>query len=81
MHFWTPEALLETPEVLWKLAGGRASAASDYHRISARNKSAPEGAAESPGVRFARGHFPASPPGRIRLVPLIRWCSLRSTTG
>ena len=21
MHFWTPEALLETPEVLWKFAG------------------------------------------------------------
>ena len=43
---------------------------SEHHRIASQNERTPDGVPE------AEGGFPAHPPGRMTVVPRIRWCSL-----
>ena len=63
MHFATPEASR-------KLAGGRASAASEHHRILGTTVMRPEGCAGNPPS--ASG----TPSGVRSFCVAIRWCSL-----
>ena len=68
MHFWTPEAP--------RKAGGRASAARENHRNHTQRDIRPGGG----GGNLARP-FSRAPSGAHFVWTVIRWFSLRSTTG